>query len=101
MIGSWRCTAAPRSRENIAPSLSFVAGSSPDGWVCVGTLGDGGITAISPTGSQVDHIAMPDLLVTNICFRGAEPIAYCTLSGAGQLIEVDWPRPGLALAHEA
>ena len=72
-----------------------------EGWVCVGTIGEGGITAISPTGSQVDHIAMPDLLVTNICFRGAEPIAYCTLSGTGQLVEVDWPRPGLALAHEA
>jgi gluconolactonase len=70
-----------------------------DGWVCVGTLGNGGITSISPDGSEFEHLAMPDLLVTNICFSGAEPLAYCTLSGTGQLISVDWPRPGLELAY--
>ena len=70
-----------------------------DGWVCVGTLGNGGITSISPDGEQVEHLAMPDLLVTNICFAGAEPLAYCTLSGTGHLIVVDWPRPGLTLAY--
>ncbi len=69
-----------------------------DGWVCVGTLGNGGITSISPDGEQVEHLAMPDILVTNICFAGAEPLAYCTLSGTGQLVAVDWPRPGLELA---
>ena len=70
-----------------------------DGWVCVGTLGEGGITAISPDGSQVEHTPLPDLLVTNICFAGAGSRAFCTLSGTGQLVEIDWPRPGLELAH--
>jgi gluconolactonase len=70
-----------------------------EGWVCVGTLGNGGITAISPDGEQVEHTPLPDLLVTNICFVGAEPRALCTLSGTGQLVEIDWPRPGLELAH--
>ncbi|MEZ5166045.1 MAG: SMP-30/gluconolactonase/LRE family protein [Acidimicrobiales bacterium] len=70
-----------------------------EGWVCVGTLGNGGITAISPDGQQVEHHPLPDLLVTNICFAAAAPVAYCTLSGTGQLVAFDWPRPGLALAH--
>lgn len=69
-----------------------------DGWVCVGTLINGGITAISPDGSEVVHTPLDDPLVTNIAFRGAEPRAVVTLSGTGRLVEIDWPRPGLALA---
>jgi gluconolactonase len=72
-----------------------------EGWICVGTLGEGGITAISPDGSEVEHTPLPDLLVTNICFAGTEPRAFCTLSGTGQLIEIDWPRAGLELASSA
>lgn len=72
-----------------------------EGWVCVGTLGEGGITAISPDGSVVEHTPLPDLLVTNICFAGTDGPAYCTLSGTGQLVAIDWPRPGLDLAHTA
>ncbi len=68
-----------------------------DGWVCVATIGNGGITAISPDGSTVEHVALPDVLVTNICFVDDEPRAFCTLSGTGQLVEIDWPRPGLKL----
>ena len=62
---------------------------------------EGGITAISPDGSVVEHTELPDLLVTNICFVGTEPRAYCTMSGTGQLVEIDWPRPGLELAYSA
>ena len=40
-----------------------------DGWVCVGTLVNGGITSISPDGSEVVHTPFDDLLVTNIAFR--------------------------------
>lgn len=69
-----------------------------DGWVCVGTLVNGGITAISPDGADVQHIAFDDPLVTNIAFRRAEPVAVVTLSGTGRLVEIDWPRPGLPLA---
>lgn len=73
-----------------------------EGWVCVGTLGNGGITAISPDGSQVEHHALPDLLVTNICFGGPDmTTAYCTLSGTGQLVTIGWPRPGHPLNFTA
>ena len=68
-----------------------------EGWVCVATIVNGGITAISPDGSTVEHVALPDVLVTNICFVDDEPRAFCTLSGTGQLVEIDWPRPGLKL----
>ena len=71
-----------------------------EGWVCVGTLGNGGITAISPDGATVEHIPLPDPLVTNICFGGPDlRTAYVTLSGTGALVALDWPRPGLRLHH--
>lgn len=70
------------------------------GWVCVGTLVNGGITAISPDGATVEHIALPDPLVTNICFGGPDlRTAYATLSGTGALVSFPWPRPGLRLHH--
>ena len=71
-----------------------------EGWVCVGTLVNGGITSISPDGATVEHVGLPDLLVTNICFGGDDlRTAYVTLSGSGKLAAIDWPRPGLKLAH--
>lgn len=71
-----------------------------EGHVCVGTLGEGGITAVEPDGSSYQKIALPDMLVTNICFGGNDlRTAYVTMSGTGQLASFAWPRPGLALAH--
>ena len=71
-----------------------------DGWVCVGTLVNGGITAISPDGSAVEHHPIDDLLVTNICFGGPEGnTAFVTSSGTGRLLAATWPRPGLALNY--
>ena len=71
-----------------------------DGWVCVGTLVNGGITAISPDGAKVDHVPLPDPLVTNVCFGGPDlRTAFATLSGTGQLVALDWPRKGLQLQH--
>jgi len=68
------------------------------GWVCVATIQNGGITAISPDGKSVVHTPLPDNLVTNICFGGPGlRTAFATLSGTGKLVAFDWPRPGLAL----
>ena len=69
-----------------------------EGYVCVATLHNGGITAISPDGRDMTHIAMPDAATTNICFGGEElRTAYITLSESGRLVSMPWPRPGLAL----
>ncbi len=72
-----------------------------EGWVCVATIFNGGITAISPDGSQVEHYATGDLITTNICF-GDEDLrtAYVTCSSTGRLVSFPWPRPGLRLAHQ-
>lgn len=71
-----------------------------EGWVCVGTLVNGGITAISPDGETIEHFALPDPLVTNICFGGPDlRTAFCTLSGTGALVSFEWPRQGLRLQH--
>jgi gluconolactonase len=74
-------------------------GVDGDGWVCVATLANGGITSVSPDGATVEHLAFDDPLVTNICFGGAGlRTAFVTLSGTGRLVSLDWPRPGLELA---
>lgn len=68
------------------------------GNVCVATLFNGGITVISPDGSSIEHIPMPDPVTTNICFGGPDlRTAYITLTSTGRLVAMDWPRPGLRL----
>jgi gluconolactonase len=62
-----------------------------EGWVCVATLVHGGISAVSPDGTQVERYPLADPLTTNICF-GDDGTAYATLSGTGQLVAFDWPR---------
>lgn len=75
-----------------------------DGWVCVATIGHGGITCVAPDGSAAEHVPLPDFLVTNICFGGTGHdgddyrTAYATASSSGKLYELTWPRPGLKLA---
>jgi len=71
-----------------------------EGFVCVATIGNGGITVISPDGESVQHAALPDPLVTNICFGGEDlRTAYVTLSSSGKLVAFEWPHKGLALAY--
>lgn len=70
------------------------------GNVCVATLVQGGISVISPAGELVEFHEAPEGYCTNICFGGADRrTAYITLSGYGQLMRVDWPRPGLQLSY--
>jgi gluconolactonase len=70
------------------------------GYVCVATLHNGGITVIAPDGTSVEHIPMPDLVTTNICFGGPDlRTVYITLSQTGRLVAMSWPRPGLALHY--
>jgi gluconolactonase len=69
-----------------------------EGNICVATLFNGGITVISPDGAKVEHVPMPDLYTTNLCFGGPElRTAFVTLSVSGRLVALDWPRSGLAL----
>lgn len=68
-----------------------------DGAACVATILNGGITTIQPDG-QFTHTPLPDPLVTNICFGGADMRdAYVTLSGTGKLAKLRWPAPGRKL----
>jgi gluconolactonase len=70
------------------------------GNVCVATLMHGGITVIAPDGKRIEHVPMPDIYTTNICFGGADlRTAYITLSLSGRLVAVDWPRPGAKLNY--
>ena len=68
------------------------------GNICVANIPYGGITVISPDGKMIEQHAMPDKFVTNICFGGPDlRTAFITLSSAGQLVSMPWPRPGLPL----
>ena len=70
-----------------------------DGWVCVATLGQGGITCVSPDGAASEHLTLPDPIVTNICFGGNDGrTAFITSSGRGELLATRWSRPGLRLS---
>jgi gluconolactonase len=70
------------------------------GNICVATLYNGGITVISPDGTRIEHVAMPDFLTTNICFGGPElRTAFITLSSTGRLVALPWQRPGLPLHY--
>jgi gluconolactonase len=71
-----------------------------EGHVCVATLITGAVSDIWPDGSRVEQYALPDMMVTNVCFGGPGlRTAYATLSMGGTLVSFEWPRPGLALNH--
>lgn len=75
-------------------SLGVEAGGN----ICVATIGESGISVISPGGELVEFVPTPDPFTTNICWGGADRrTAYITLSGTGRLIAMPWPRAGLAL----
>lgn len=76
------------------------------GNICVATLVSGAVTVIAPDGRVLRVVRMPDPMTTNVCFGGdGLGKAYVTLSGIGQLVELDWTgaewsTPGLALAFQ-
>lgn len=73
-----------------------------EGYVCVATLSAGGITVISPDGSDVSHHPTGDVVTTNICFGGEDMrTAFVTLSSTGRLVSTPWPRRGLRLRYNA
>ncbi len=75
-------------------------GVEEGGNICVATIGESGITVVSPAGEPVEFVPTPDVFTTNICWGGADRrTAYITLSGSGRLVSCRWPRPGLALAY--
>lgn len=77
-------------------SLGVEAGGN----VCVATIGESGISVISPVGELVEFVATDDPFTTNICWGGADmTTAYVTLSGTGRLVKRTWARPGLRLMH--
>jgi gluconolactonase len=71
-----------------------------NGDVCVASIADG-ITTLSP-GGACRQTPLPDRMVTNICFGGADlRDAYITMSGVGQLVRMRWPEAGLKLNFSA
>ena len=70
------------------------------GNICVATIGESGISVISPAGELVEFVPTDDIFTTNICWGGADMrTAYICLSGTGRLVKMEWPRPGLRLEH--
>ena len=75
-------------------------GMEANGNICVATIGECGISVISPEGGLVEFVATDDVFTTNICFGGADMMdAWITLSGTGRLAKTRWKRPGLRLQY--
>lgn len=76
-------------------SLAVEAGGN----IVVAAISDG-LCVVAPDGSDLHYVAMPDPMTTNVCFGGPDHrTAFVTLSGSGQVLEVEWPRAGLALNY--
>jgi gluconolactonase len=70
------------------------------GNICVATIGECGISVVSPAGELVEFVATDDIFTTNICFGGDDMMdAWITCSGTGRLLKTRWARPGLKLAY--
>ncbi len=75
-------------------------GMEASGNICVATIGESGISVVSPTGELVEFVKTDDIFTTNICFGGDDMMdAYITLSGTGRLVRTRWARPGLKLEY--
>lgn len=86
------------------PGLAYFdsLGVQADGGVCVATILAGGITTFWPGTNKVEHTPIPDPVVTNICWGGADmKTAFITASATGKLIAMDWRSPGLRLNYNA
>lgn len=71
-----------------------------DGKVCIATIVDGGITVLDPNGGDPQHVPMPDVVTTNICFGGEDlRTAFITLSSTGKLVSMPWQSAGLPLNY--
>jgi len=69
------------------------------GNIVVAAIGDG-LCVVTPDGSDLHYVTMPDPATTNVCFGGPDRrTAFITLSAGGQVLEVEWPRAGLALNY--
>ena len=75
-------------------------GMEANGNICVATIGESGISVISPEGELVEFVGTDDIFTTNICFGGVDMRdAWITLSGTGRLVKTRWNRPGLKLRY--
>lgn len=70
------------------------------GNICVATIGECGISVVSPEGELVEFVPTPDIFTTNICFGGEDMMdAWICLSTTGKLVKTRWKRPGMKLEY--
>lgn len=100
--------------ELVAEDLQFPEGpvALADGSVLFTEIRRGTLSRVRPGGRRetvaelggggTEHLAVPDLVCTNICFGGADmQDAWITASSTGRLYKTRWPRPGLRLNYNA
>ncbi len=87
------------SRASPGCSCSTRLGSTRPATSWSGRWSTAGLTVIPPEGDAIEHVPLPDVMVTNVCFGGDDlSTVFVTASGTGKLFSLPWPRPGLALA---
>jgi gluconolactonase len=114
-LWSWQIIGPGELRKAAWPALAganLVAGPggslrfdgfalTTSGAFCIAALDRAAVVEISPSGRMTRQREVPDLMVTNICFGGADmQTAYVTLSHTGRLVALDWHEPGQRLVHQ-
>lgn len=95
---------AGRSTAQFAPrQLLDSLAVDAQGNICVATVTNmPGIGVVDPGTGKITMRRLPDPLVSNICFGGADmQDAWITMPSSGRLIKTRWDAPGLRLAFYA
>ena len=71
-----------------------------NGNVVIGTPFGGGFTVVTPEG-QVTRVPLKGISTNNLDFGGKDRrTVYATIAFPGQLVSLQWPRPGLKLQYK-
>jgi gluconolactonase len=93
---------AQRMVASIGGDLSFDnMAVEANGNLVVAAVRKGALLVISPvTGEVIESVSVPDPVVTALAFGGPDMRQlFVTLSGRGEIVVIDWPRPGLPPLH--
>lgn len=79
-------------------SLAVEAGGN----ICIATMLSGHISVFSPTGQLVEQVKTDDIATSNIAFGGERlQTAFVTRARYGDVVAIDWTRPGHMLNFAA
>jgi gluconolactonase len=97
-VGAWRSVATVPAGGPIGFGSADGCCVDADGNIVVATIGQGGVTIVSPGGQTLAEVPLDDPMPTNVAFGGDDGTTiYLTCGSSGRLMALDgWPVPGAA-----